>query len=122
LFSLLTLCIMFSQWILAPCSNGKLMQHFNLLCSRISNTVAFRYSENGCLATEQGQVYMPHKHSEGKFKVPFLFNCCLDNQFRSTRFDLQPLKLWILFSRHTSMAYDKWEWKIDHWLIKSTQH
>ena len=65
---------------------------------------------------------MPHKGSRCKFKVPFLFNCCFDDQFRSASFDLHWLKLWILFTGQTSMAYNKWEWKIDYWMIQSTQH
>jgi len=106
---------------LLPCSNGLPLQDLNRLCLRILNTVAYRDLQNGSLAIDQGQVYMPHKRSWGKFKVPFLFNRCLDDQFRSANFDLQRLKLWIVFTGHTSMAYDKWEWKIDHWLIKSTR-
>ena len=65
---------------------------------------------------------MPQKRSWGKLKVPFLFNRCLEDQLRSASFDLQRLTLWIIFTGHTSMAYDNWEWKIDHWLIKSTQY
>jgi len=107
---------------LLPCSNGIPQQEFNWLYLRISNTVAYRDPENGSLAIGQRHVYMPHKCSWGKFKAPILFNRCLDDQLRSASFDLQRLKLWTLFTRHTSMAYDKWEWKIDHWLIKSTQH
>jgi hypothetical protein len=37
-----------------------------------------------------------------------LYNPCSNDQFRRASFDLQPLKLWIIFTRHTSMAYDKW--------------
>jgi len=97
-------------------------QQLNWLYLRISNTVAHRDPENSRLAVGQRQIYMPHKRSWGAFKVPFLFHHRLDDQLRSASFDLQRLELWILFTGHTSMAYDKWEWKIDHWLIKSTQH
>jgi len=107
---------------LLPWSDGIPLQDINRLYLRISNTVAYRDPENGSLAIGQGQVYMPHKFSWGKFKVPFLFNHCLDDQFKSASFDLQRLKLWIIFTGHTSMAYDKWEWQIDHWLMKSTLH
>jgi len=110
------------KYYLLTCSNGVPLQDPNRLYLRISNTVAYRDPENRSLAICQGQVYTPHKPSWGKFKVPFLFNGCLDDQFRSASFDLQRLKLWIIFTGHTSMAYDKWEWKIDHWLIKSTRH
>ena len=65
---------------------------------------------------------MPHKHSGGKIKVPYLFHCCPDDRFRKASLDLQRLELWILFTRHTPMVYYKWEWKIDRWLIKSIQH
>jgi len=105
-----------------PCNNGRLLQDVNRLYLWISNTVAYGDPENGRLAPAQVQVYLPHERLWGKFIVPFLFNRCLDDQFRSVSFDLQQLKLWILFSGHTSPAYAKWEWKIDHWLIKSTQH
>jgi len=93
---------------LLPCSNGIPLQDLKRLYLWISNTVAYRDPENGSLAIGQGQVYMPHKRSWGKFKVPFLCNDCLDNQFRSASFDLQRLKLWILFTGHTSMAYDRY--------------
>jgi len=105
-----------------PCSNGIPLQDFKRLYLRTLNSVGYRYPENGSLVIGQGQVYLPHKCLRGKFKVPFLFNLCLDDQFRSASFDLQRLKLWNLFTGHTSVAYDKWEWKIDHWLIKSTRH
>jgi hypothetical protein len=62
---------------------------------------------------------MPHTHWWGIFKVPFLFDGDLENQFRNAHFDLQRLKLWILLTGYTSMAYDISEWKIDRWLIKS---
>ena len=86
------------------------------------NTVAYRDPDNSSLPIGQWSVYMPHKHLWGKFKVPFLSNRCLDNQFRSASFNWQWLKLWIWFTRHTSNTYDKWEWKIEHWLLKSTRH
>jgi len=108
------------SWL--PCRNGILLQDLNRLYVRNTNTVACRDPDDGSLAIGQGQVYMPHKRLWGKFKVPFLFNRCLDDQHRSASFDLQRLKLWILFTGHTFMAYDKWEWQIDHWLIKSTRH
>jgi len=88
----------------------------------ISNTVAYRDPANGSMSICQGQVYMPHKRPWAKFRVPFLFNRCLHDQFRKASCNLQQLKLWMLFTRQTSTAYDEWEWKIDHWLIKSTQY
>jgi len=103
-----------------PCSNGISLQEFNRLYIQISNKVAYRDPENGSLAIGKGQVHMPPNCLSGKLTVPFLFNCWVDNQFRSVSFDLQWLKLWILFTGHTSMAYNKCEWKIDHWLIIST--
>jgi len=112
----------YGKYYLLPCSNGILLLDLNQLYFQISNPVAYRYLENGSLAIGQGLVNIPHKRLWDKFKVPIFFNRCLDNQFRSESFDLQRLKLWILFTGHTSMAYDKWEWKIDHWLIKSTWH
>jgi len=107
---------------LLPCSNDIPLQHLNELYLRISNTVVYCDPQNGGLAIGQGQIFMPHKHWWGKFKVPFSFDSCLDNQFTSASFNLQQLKLLILFTRHTAMAYDKWKWKIDHWFIKSTWH
>jgi len=107
---------------LLPYCNGIPLQEFNRLYLRISNTVAYRDPENGSLAIGQRQLYMPHKRLWSKFKVPVLFHRCLDDQLRSASFDLHQPKLGILFTSHTFMAYDKWEWKIDHWLIKSTQH
>jgi len=107
---------------LLPCSNGILREEFNRLYWQISNKVAYSVPQNGSLAIGQGQVYMPHKHLWGKFNVPYIFNHCLDNQFRNASFDLQLLKLWILFTGHTSMAYNKWQWRIDLWFIKSTRH
>jgi len=104
------------------CSNAIPLQDLNQLSLRILNTVTYRDLENGRLAIGQGQVYMLHKCLQRKFKVHFLFNCCLDNQLRNASFDLQRLKLWILFTAHTSMVYNKWEWKIHHWSIKSTRH
>jgi len=103
-------------------NNGILLQDINQLNSWISNNIANRYTENGTLANGQGLVHMPHKCLWGKFRVPCLRNRCLDDQSRSACFNMQWLKLWILFFRHTSMANDKWECKIDCWLIKSTQH
>jgi len=107
---------------LLPCSIGILLQDLNRLYLWISNTVAYRDPQNSSLAIGQGQVYMPNKCSWGMFKVPFLINRCLDNQFSNASFDLQRLKLLILFTVHTSMPYDRWEWKIDHRLKKSTRH
>jgi len=107
---------------LVPCSNGIPLQDFNQFYLWISNKVIYSDREHGSLAIDQGQVYMHHKYSQGKFKVPFTFNGCLDDQFRSASFNLHQLKLWILFTTHTSMASDKWEWKTDHLLIKSTQY
>jgi len=104
------------------CGNGILLQDLNRLYLRILNTVAYRDPENGSLAIGKGQVYMLHKCLWGKFKIHFLFNRCIYDQFRSASFDFQRLKLWILFAGHTSMAYDKLQWKIDNWLIKSTWH
>jgi len=37
------------------------MHDLNQLYLWISNTVAYRDPENGSLAIDQGQVYMPHK-------------------------------------------------------------
>jgi hypothetical protein len=51
-----------------------------------------------------------------------MFHRCLHCPIRSARFGLQQLKLGILVTRYTSMTFDKWEWMIDHWLIKWTQH
>ena len=107
---------------LLSCSNGTTLHDLNGAYSRIMNTLAYRDPENGFLAIGQWQVHMPHKCLWGMFKVPFLFNRCLDNEFRSASFDLQRLKFLILFTGHTSMAYDKSEWKIDLWLMKSTRH
>jgi hypothetical protein len=94
---------------LLPCSNRIQLQDLNRRYLRISNTVAYRDPDNGRLAIGEGQVHMPHKISLGKFKVPFLFNHCLDNQFRSASFDLQRQTLLILFTGRTSMAYDRLE-------------
>jgi len=88
----------------------------------ISNTVGNRDLVKGCLGTGHGQVYMPHKVLWGNFKVPLLVNGCLDDQFRSASFDLLWLTSWVSFTGHTSMVDGKWEWKIYHWLIKSTRH
>jgi len=107
---------------MVPCSNGILLQDLDRLYLPISNTVAYRDAENSSRASGQDQVYMLDKRLWGNFKVPFLFNCCLDHQFRSATIDLQRLKLLILITGRTSIAYDKWEYKIDHWFIKSTQH
>jgi len=103
-----------------PHSMGIPLHDFNRLYSCISNNVPNRDLEHSSPAIGHGQVSMPHKHLWGKFNIPFLFDHCIDNQLRSVSFDLQWLKLWVLFTRHTSMAYNKWEWKIDLWLIKST--
>jgi len=84
-------------------------------------SVAYRDVENGSQPIGQGLVYMPHKRLWGIFNVPFSINHCLDDEFWSS-FDLQCLKLWILLTGHTSMAYHKWEWKIDHWLIELNWH
>jgi len=54
------------------------------------------------------------------FKVSYLFIYYLDDQFRSASINLQQLKLWILFTGHSSMVYGRWEGKIYHSLIKST--
>jgi len=107
---------------LQPFSNGIPLQDINWLCLRISNTVAYRDPDNGSLAIGQEQVYLPNNPLWSKFKVPFLFNRCLDEKSRCASFDLQGLKLLMLFTGHPSMAYDKSEWKIDHWLVKSTRH
>jgi len=104
------------------CSNGILPQDIHGLHWQILTKVAYRDPEYGSLAICQQQDYMPHKCQWGKFKAHVFFNCCLDDQFWNARFDLQQLKLWILFTWHTAMAYGKWKWKIDHWLMKSTQH
>jgi len=106
---------------LLPCSNGILLQDLSRLYVMILNTVVYRDPDNGSLARCPGQVSMPHKPLGGKFKVLFWFNCCLDDQFRSASFDLQWLILWIVFTRHTAMAYEKWELRILHRLMKSTR-
>jgi len=107
---------------LLPCSNGIPLQDSNILYLPIWNIVAHRDPANGRLGIVQEQFYMPHKCSWGKFKVPFLYNCYLNDQLRRASFDLQWPKLWIILSGNTSRAYNQWEWKKDHWLIKSTQH
>jgi len=104
------------------CCNGITVDDLNGLCLQISYKVSYRHPGNGSLAIAEAHVYIPLQLSWGKVNVPFWFNHCLDDQFWNATFDLQRLKLWMLFTRHTSMAYDKWEWKIDCWLIKSTQH
>jgi hypothetical protein len=55
----------------------------------MTNTVAFRVPGTCRLAIRQRQVNIPHKRSGGRFKVPILFNCCLDDQGRSAGSDLQ---------------------------------
>jgi len=107
---------------LLPCSSGIPVQDCNRHYLLISNLVTYRDLENGSMAIGQGQVYMPHKCSWGKLKFPFLCHHCHDNQFWSASLDLRRLKLWIFFTRHTCTVYDKWEWKIYHWLIKWTWH
>jgi len=102
-----------------PSSDGKLLQDLNALHLQITNTVTYRDPGNGSQAIGKGQVYMPHKCPWSKFKVLFFFTHCLDHQYRSAWFDLQQLTLWILFAGHTSVVYDKWEWMIDHRLMKS---
>jgi len=89
---------------LLRCSNGIPVQDLNRHYFQISNTVAYRDLDNGSLAVCQWQVYMLHKHLWCKINVPFLFHCCRDNQFRSSHFDLQRLKLWIVSTGPTSMA------------------
>jgi len=101
---------------LVPWGNCILLDDFNQLYLRISNNVASRHPENYSLTINQGQVYMPHKHLWGMFNGFFKFNHCHDDQFRSASYDFQMLMLWILFTGHTSVAYDKWGWKIDHWM------
>jgi len=88
-------------------SNGKPLLYFIELYLPISNQVAFRHSEDGSLVVRQGQVYLPHKRLWGKFQVAVMFNLHLDDQYSSASFDLQQLKLLILFTRHTSLAYNK---------------
>jgi len=70
------------------CSNGIWLQHLNELTVQILKSVTNKYPQNGSLAIGHGQVYKPHKHSWGKFKVPFWFNDYLDSLFRSASFDL----------------------------------
>jgi len=120
----LTLCIRLSHRFVPPVQQwyGIPLQDFNWDYWWILNKAASRAPENGGLGSGQGEVYIPHKHSWGKFKVPFLFYHCLDIRLCSASFDLQRPKMWILFTEHTSMAYDEWEWTIDHWLIISTRH
>jgi hypothetical protein len=112
----------FCKDYLLSCSNCILLKSLKQLYLLIANTVASRDPESVSLSIGQGEGYMLHKHSWGKFKVGFLFNCCRNDQFRSPRFDLQRLTLWILFTGHTSMAYNQWKLKPDRWLIKSTRH
>jgi len=104
------------------CRNGIPLHCVNRLLLQISNSVAYWDPQNVSLAISQGLVYMPHKHSWEKFKVPILFDCCLDDQLRSASFEMQRLILRIVFTRHTSMAYDEGTWTICYWLIKSTWH
>ena len=104
------------------CSNSILQLNINGFYLPISNTVSNRDPDNGSLAIDQEQVYMPHKDLWGKIKVPFMCNQCLDDQYRSSSFNIERLKLSIGFTRQTSMANDKWNWKMDHWLISSTSH
>jgi len=107
---------------LLPCGNGVPQKYLNRLYIRILTTVAYRDPKIVGRAIGKREVYIPQKRWWGKFNVPFSFNRCLHDQYRTASFDLQWLKLWIIFTGHTSMAYFKWEWKIDHWLIKSTRH
>ena len=107
---------------LLPCSNGIPLQDFNLLHLQISNNVAYNDLENGRLAIAHKQVYMLHKCLGGTVKVPSFFHHHFGDQFRSSSLDLQWLKLWVLSTAHSCMAYDKLQWMIDHWMIKSTQH
>jgi len=107
---------------LLPCSNHIPLEDLNRLYLWFPNTVTYSDPENGSLEMSQEPVYMPHKHSWSEFKVPFVFNHRLGDQFRSASFNSQRLKLWIVSTGHTCMAYDKWKWKMDHWLIKSTRH
>jgi len=106
---------------LHPCRNNILLPEFNQLGFRILNIVSYTDPEKDSLAIGRRKVYMPHKHSWRKFKDPFLFNRCLDDQFMSASFDFQRLRWWILFAGHTAMAFDKWEWKTDHRLTKSAR-
>jgi len=98
------------------------MPDFNKLYLKISNKVAYRDLAHRCLATGQGQVYMPHKRSWRLFKVTVMFNRCLDNQSRNASFDLQWLGLGILVTGQTFMACNKWKWKIKDSLMESTWH
>jgi len=107
---------------LLPCSKGILLQDFIWLYLQTAIKAANRDPENGGLAISHWKVYMPHRHSWGMFKVPFMCNHCLDDPFDSVSFVLQQLILGIVFAGHTTMAYNKWEWERAHWLIKSTQH
>jgi len=104
------------------CNNSFMPQHLNWLYLQILNTVPNRDEEEGSLTIGRGLAYMPHKHLWGKFKVRFFFDHCPEGHVWSASSNLQQLKLWILFTGHSSMAYDNWEWRIDHWLRKSTQH
>ena len=81
---------------LLPCGIAIPLQGLHSLCLQISNKVSKRDPVYGSLAIGEGQVYMHHKWWWGKFKVPFLFNCCLEDHFRSPSVNLQQLKLWIL--------------------------
>ena len=93
--------------LLAPVQQWHTAARPQLTHFQILNNVALRDPKHGCLGIGLGQVHMPRKCSWGKFKVPVLFNRCLDNQFRSASFDLHWPILEIFFTTHTSMAYDK---------------
>jgi hypothetical protein len=103
-------------------SYGITLHALNRLKLWISNPATYRDRRNCYLASGRGRVYMPQRCSWGKFKVPFLYNCCLDHHFWNASFNLQQLQLWVVFPEHISMAYNIWEWKIDHWLTKSNQY
>jgi len=107
----------FRNKYLLPCSNGIQWWVCDWLHLWILNNVANRDPENDSHAVCQGLVYIPQKGLWGRFEVPSWFSHCLDDQFRSLCFDFQWWEWWILFTRYTSMAYDKWDWQIDHWLI-----
>jgi len=86
-----------------PHRNDIPLQQFNRQISLMWNKVGYRDSHYGSLPICHCLVYMPHNSSWGKFKVLFLFCCCLEDQFRSTSFNLQQLKLWISFTRQSAI-------------------
>jgi len=107
---------------LLPGSNGIPLQDPNQQYLWISNSVTYRDLNNWSLPIVHGQVYMWYKYSWGKFRVSIRYNRYLPNESNTASWYFQSHKLYILFMEHTSIAYDKCEWIIDHWLRKTTPH